>query len=35
MALTVNFYIWGGDEGINRYIDEWVAPRMKEQFGVE
>ncbi|SDL92292.1 ABC transporter substrate-binding protein [Bacillus sp. OK048] len=34
-GTKVNFYLWGGDEGINRYIDEWVAPRLKEQFGVE
>lgn len=31
----VNFFMWGGDEGINRYIDEWVAPLVKEQYGVE
>lgn len=34
-GTKVNFYLWGGDEGINRYIDEWVAPRLKEQFDVE
>ncbi|MEH6956410.1 ABC transporter substrate-binding protein [Neobacillus drentensis] len=31
----VNFFMWGGDEGINRYIDEWVAPLVKEQYGIE
>ncbi len=31
----VNFFMWGGDEGINRYIDEWVAPLLKEQYGIE
>lgn len=31
----VNFFMWGGDEGINRYIDEWVAPQLKEQYGIE
>ncbi|WP_085522917.1 ABC transporter substrate-binding protein [Tuberibacillus sp. Marseille-P3662] len=31
---SVNFYLWGGNESTNRYIDEWVAPRLKEQFGV-
>ncbi|MFJ5714870.1 ABC transporter substrate-binding protein [Neobacillus sp. NPDC093127] len=31
----VNFFMWGGDEGINRYIDEWVAPRLMEQFNIE
>ncbi|WP_034551973.1 ABC transporter substrate-binding protein [Carnobacterium funditum] len=28
---TVNLYMWGGDEGINQYIDDWVAPQLKEQ----
>ena len=32
---TVNFYMWGGDDGINRYIDEYVAPRLKETYDVE
>ncbi|WJE16147.1 ABC transporter substrate-binding protein [Halobacillus sp. ACCC02827] len=31
---TVRLHMWGGDESINQYIDEWAAPRMKEQFGV-
>jgi putative spermidine/putrescine transport system substrate-binding protein len=31
----VNFFMWGGDEGINRYIDEWVAPRLKKQYDIE
>ncbi|MCD5325807.1 MULTISPECIES: ABC transporter substrate-binding protein [Pontibacillus] len=31
---TVRLHMWGGDEGINRYIDEWVAPRMKEQYNI-
>jgi putative spermidine/putrescine transport system substrate-binding protein len=31
----VNFFMWGGDEGINRYIDEWVAPRLKKQYNIE
>ncbi|MGJ7918957.1 ABC transporter substrate-binding protein [Neobacillus sp. LXY-4] len=31
---SVNIYMWGGDEGINRYIDEWVAPNLKEEYGV-
>lgn len=32
---TVNLYMWGGDEGINSYIDEYVAPRLDETYGVE
>jgi putative spermidine/putrescine transport system substrate-binding protein len=34
-GTTVNFYMWGGDEGINRYIDEWVAPKLKQEYNVE
>ncbi|OEF97580.1 ABC transporter substrate-binding protein [Desulfuribacillus alkaliarsenatis] len=30
----VRIFMWGGDEGINRYMDEWIAPRLKEQFDV-
>jgi putative spermidine/putrescine transport system substrate-binding protein len=28
---TVNLYMWGGSDSINRYIDEWVSPRLKQQ----
>ncbi|ALS78723.1 ABC transporter substrate-binding protein [Planococcus sp. ANT_H30] len=31
----VNIYMWGGSENINRYLDEWVAPRLKEDHNVE
>lgn len=34
-GTKVNFFMWGGDEGINRYIDEWVAPRLQEQYSIE
>ncbi|GAB7387836.1 ABC transporter substrate-binding protein [Bacillaceae bacterium] len=30
----VHFFMWGGDEGINRYIDEWVAPRLRDRYGI-
>lgn len=30
----VRIFMWGGDEGINRYMDGWVAPRLKEQYDV-
>lgn len=33
-TTTVNIHMWGGDEGINRYIDEWVAPKLKEQYNI-
>ncbi|MGE6369995.1 ABC transporter substrate-binding protein [Planococcus kocurii] len=31
----VNIYMWGGSENINRYLDEWVAPRLKKDHNVE
>ncbi|UFT98637.1 ABC transporter substrate-binding protein [Radiobacillus kanasensis] len=31
---TVHFYMWGGNEFTNRYIDEWVAPRLKEKLDI-
>lgn len=31
----VNMYMWGGNDNINTYLDDWVAPRMKEQHGIE
>lgn len=30
----VNMYMWGGSDSINRYLDDWVAPRIKEQYDV-
>ncbi|WP_199622595.1 hypothetical protein [Paenibacillus alkalitolerans] len=27
---TVNLYMWGGSDSINKYIDEWAAPRLKK-----
>ncbi|MGP4076081.1 ABC transporter substrate-binding protein [Halobacillus sp. K22] len=33
-GTTVRLYMWGGDEGINQYIDEWAAPRLKEKYGI-
>ncbi|MBY6035800.1 ABC transporter substrate-binding protein [Fictibacillus nanhaiensis] len=34
MNKTVRMYMWGGDTGINQYIDEWVAPRLKSDHGI-
>ncbi|MBT2570758.1 ABC transporter substrate-binding protein [Planococcus sp. ISL-110] len=31
----VNMYMWGGNDNINRYLDEWVAPRLKRDHDVE
>ena len=33
-GTTVNFFMWGGDEEINAYVDDYVAPRMKEKHDV-
>jgi putative spermidine/putrescine transport system substrate-binding protein len=31
---TVHWWMWAGDEGVNRYVDQWVAPRVKELYGI-
>lgn len=31
---NVNLYMWGGSDSINRYIDEWVKPKLKEKANV-
>lgn len=31
---TVNFHLWGGSSGTNKYLDEWVAPKLKEQYDI-
>lgn len=33
-GTEVNLFMWGGDEGINRYIDEWAAPKLKEAHNI-
>lgn len=30
----VRIFMWGGDPGINRYIDDWVAPHLKERYDI-
>ncbi|GGJ79449.1 putative spermidine/putrescine transport system substrate-binding protein [Anoxybacillus voinovskiensis] len=30
----IRMFMWGGDEGINHYMDEWVAPKLKKQYGI-
>ncbi|WP_409254096.1 ABC transporter substrate-binding protein [Bacillus sp. SCS-153A] len=34
-GTEVHMYMWGGDEGINRYIDEFAAPELKEKHDIE
>ncbi|WP_241655971.1 ABC transporter substrate-binding protein [Halobacillus litoralis] len=31
---TVRMFMWGGDEGINQYIDEWIVPRLKKSYDI-
>ncbi|KGX90539.1 ABC transporter substrate-binding protein [Pontibacillus halophilus JSM 076056 = DSM 19796] len=33
-GTTVDLHMWGGDEGINQYIDEWVAPKLEEEHNI-
>ncbi|MFE7065127.1 ABC transporter substrate-binding protein [Sutcliffiella sp. NPDC057660] len=33
-GTTVRMYMWGGDDGINRYMDEFVAPRLKDEHNI-
>lgn len=34
-GTEVRIFMWGGDEGINKYMDEWVAPHLMEEYGVK
>lgn len=31
---TVNWYLWGGSESINRFVDDTYGPELKDRFGV-
>lgn len=31
---TVNMHMWGGDESVNKYIDNWAAPLLKEKYDI-
>ncbi len=33
-GTTVNFHLYGGDEAINAYVDEYVAPRLEKAYGI-
>ncbi|MFC7063659.1 ABC transporter substrate-binding protein [Halobacillus seohaensis] len=33
-SSEVRLYMWGGDEGINQYIDEWLKPNLKETHNI-
>nr|WP_148218349.1 ABC transporter substrate-binding protein [Thermosediminibacter oceani] len=34
-GTTVNFYGWGGDQRINKWLDEVVAPRLEDKYGIK
>jgi len=31
----VNLFMWGGDSGYNRYIDDYAAPALKRDYGID
>ncbi|MCK8823840.1 ABC transporter substrate-binding protein [Fuchsiella alkaliacetigena] len=31
----VNFYMWGGDQRINQWVDDYAASRLEEEYGIE
>lgn len=31
---NVRVFMWGGDEGINNYMDEWVKPRLLQEYNM-
>jgi putative spermidine/putrescine transport system substrate-binding protein len=33
-GTTVAFHMWGGSEAVNRWMDQFVIPRMQEQYGI-
>ena len=33
-GTTVSFYGWGGDEDLNKWLDEYYAPLMKEKYDI-
>jgi len=34
-GTIVIWRMWRGDPAINAYVDGWVAPRMRESFGID
>jgi putative spermidine/putrescine transport system substrate-binding protein len=34
-GTTVNFYMWGGDERINTWVDTYVASNMQREYGIK
>lgn len=34
-GTKVRMFMWGGDEGINQYMDEVIAPKLKEGYDIQ
>ncbi|CAN5881858.1 ABC transporter substrate-binding protein [soil metagenome] len=34
-GTTVNFFMWGGDQEINAYFDDYVRPKMQEKYDIK
>lgn len=35
IGTEVHMYLWGGDEGINQYMDQWVKPMLKQKYEID
>lgn len=35
MGTEINFYMWGGDTRINKWVDEYVATQLKEKYNIK
>ncbi|WP_147802622.1 ABC transporter substrate-binding protein [Alkalicoccus halolimnae] len=33
-GAEIGVYMWGGDEGVNEYMDDFVAPALQEEYGI-
>ncbi len=33
-GTTVNFFMYGGDDATNEYVDGWISPRLEEEHGI-
>ncbi|OIJ17670.1 ABC transporter substrate-binding protein [Anaerobacillus alkalilacustris] len=33
-GAEVGMYMWGGDQGVNQYIDDYVVPKLKENYDI-
>ena len=33
-GTTANFFMYGGDDATNGYVDEWISPRLEEEYDI-